>query len=92
MPACTFPIDDRGPLALAEILLAGCPAVGVARGAPFIQPGETGMLLDALGPAACCQAVAACHALDRRQVAERAAEQFDTQRIVETIVGALAEL
>ncbi len=82
---------DRGDRA-AEILLAGCPAVGVARGAPFIQPGETGMLLDALEPEACCRAVAACHALDRRWVAELAAVQFDTQRIVATIVESLARL
>ena len=40
--------DDRGPLALAEILLAGCPAVGISRGAPFVEPGRSGVLLDRL--------------------------------------------
>ena len=30
--------DDRGPLALAEILLAGCPAVGLPRGRRLSSP------------------------------------------------------
>lgn len=28
--------DDRGPLALAEILLCGCPSIGIERGAPWV--------------------------------------------------------
>jgi hypothetical protein len=81
--------DDRGPLALAEILLAGCPAIGVATGAPFIAPGRTGIVLDRLDAEACFRAVAACHRLERGAVAAWAARQFDTDRIVETVLSAL---
>ncbi len=81
--------DDRGPLALAELLLAGCPAVGIPRGAPFIEPGQNGVLLERFEPAACCRAVAHCHGLDRRAIAGRAARQFAAGRIVEIIVRAL---
>jgi hypothetical protein len=81
--------DDRGPLALAEILLCGCPVVGVPTGAPFIQPGRTGVLLDRFFPAATLSAVARCRRIDRQAVAKLAAGQFDTARIVDTVIGAL---
>ena len=45
--------DDHGPLALQEILLAGCPTVGVRTGASFVRHGETlnvsGQLVDFAG-------------------------------------------
>jgi hypothetical protein len=81
--------DDRGPLALAEILLAGCPAIGIPTGAPFIEPGRTGILLDRFYPQPCLDAVAACHQLDRHAVAAAAESQFDTPRIVDTVLAAL---
>lgn len=84
--------DDRGPLALAEILLAGCPAVGIARGAPFIRPGHTGVLVDRLTPRSCTEAIDTCLQLDRHEVATTAAEQFDTGRIVDTVLAALGEV
>ena len=41
--ACAYLADDdHGPLALQEILLAGCPTVGVRTGASFVRHGETG--------------------------------------------------
>jgi hypothetical protein len=81
--------DDRGPLALAEILLAGCPAVGLPRGAPFIEPGHTGVLLEKFTPQACLEAVALCRQLDREAVRAAAVEQFDSRRIVGVIAAAL---
>lgn len=89
--------DDRGPLALAEILLAGCPAIGVPTGAPFIVPGRTGVLLDRCDEpehweATCCEAIAACHRLDRNVVAALASRQFDTPQIVATMCDALRVL
>ena len=42
--------DDHGPLALQEILLAGCPVVGVRTGVPFIKSGVTGFFVDLLPP------------------------------------------
>ncbi|MGD0897973.1 MAG: hypothetical protein ABR915_09050 [Thermoguttaceae bacterium] len=82
--------DDRGPLALAEILLTGCPAIGLPTGAPFVQDGRTGVLLPRFETEACRQAVALCHGLDRREVAAHAVGQFDTATIVATIVQSLA--
>ena len=39
--ACAYLADDdHGPLALQEILLAGCPTVGVRTGAPFVEHGK----------------------------------------------------
>ena len=40
--------DDHGPLALQEILLAGCPTVGVRTGVSFVRHGETGILVSCL--------------------------------------------
>jgi hypothetical protein len=82
--------DDRGPLALAEILLAGCPAVGVPRGAPFIEPGRSGVFVERLLPKACIEAIERSQALDRRAVAAIAAEKFDARRIAGAIAAALA--
>ena len=82
--------DDRGPLALAEILLCGCPSIGVRTGAPFVQHGCTGVMLDRFDPHSCIEAVTRCGELDRHAVAARAAEQFDTGRIVDTVLEALA--
>ncbi len=81
--------DDRGPLALAEILLCGCPVVGLPTGAPFVEQGRTGLILPRLGPAAVLEALLDCQELDRHQVAAAAAEQFDPLRIAEAIFGAL---
>ena len=47
--ACAYLADDdHGPLALQEILLAGCPTVGVRTGASFARSGETGVVVDRL--------------------------------------------
>ncbi len=81
--------DDRGPLALAEILLSGCPTIGLPTGAPFIRPGQTGTLLDRFRPAACIDAVKECHQLNRHAVAAMAARRFHTPRIVDAVLEAL---
>jgi hypothetical protein len=81
--------DDRGPLALAEILLSGCPAIGIPTGAPFIRHGRTGILIERFRPEACIEAVGKCYQLDRHNVAAEANRQFDTARIVRTILAAL---
>jgi hypothetical protein len=84
--------DDRGPLALAEILLSGCPAVGISRGAPFIEPGRTGAVVEQLDAQSCLEAVAGCRRLDRRRVSAAAAVQFDARRIFGVIAEALEGL
>jgi hypothetical protein len=53
--ACAYLADDdHGPLALQEILLAGCPAVGVRTGAPFVRDGFTGYMVERLPPGRQC--------------------------------------
>ncbi|MGA2035103.1 MAG: hypothetical protein ABSG68_22880, partial [Thermoguttaceae bacterium] len=65
---------------------------GIPRGAPFVEPGRTGILLDCFATEWLGEAVRACQRLDRRAVAAVAARQFDTQRIVDTILAALADV
>ncbi len=102
--ACAYLADDdHGPLALQEILLAGCPTVGVRTGAAFVEHGVTGYFVDRLPPGRQCIADAedevalatyldALHraqTLDRRAVRELAIEAFGTDRIVDTVISAL---
>jgi hypothetical protein len=77
--------DDHGPLALQEILLAGCPTVGVRTGTSFVRTGETGVVVDRLPPGRQCaesaddvralavfmEAIEQALALDRRIVRDR---------------------
>lgn len=89
---CYLADDDRGPLALAEILLCGCPTVGLPTGAALVTHGRTGILVDRLQTCDWVSAVEDCLEFDRREVALLAAEQFDTRRIVATVIGALEEV
>ena len=103
--ACAYLADDdHGPLALQEILLAGCPTVGVRTGASFVGPSETGVVVDRLPPGRKCaetddderalavfmEAIEEDQALDRHSVRDLAAREFDTERIVDRVVQALA--
>ena len=72
-----------------------CPAVlrwGFRAGAPFIEPGRTGAVVERLDSQSCLEAVAGCRQLDRGQVSESAAVQFDARRIVGVIAEALESL
>ncbi len=105
--ACAYLADDdHGPLALQEILLAGCPTVGVRTGAPFVEQGKTGILVDRLPPGAGCvgndeetaalaaylSAVVQAQALNRETARQRATEIFDTTHVVDRIIEELANL
>jgi hypothetical protein len=105
--ACAYLADDdHGPLALQEILLAGCPTVGVRTGASFEWTGETGFGMDRLPPGRQCaesdddvralavfmEAIEQAQALDRHSVGHWAGEDFDTDRIVDSIVTAVDRL
>ncbi len=105
--ACAYLADDdHGPLALQEILLAGCPTVGVRTGASFVRTGETGVLVDRFPPGRQCvetdederalagymEAVHQVQAIDRADVRRRAAEEFDTDRIADQVIAALARV
>ncbi len=95
--------DDHGPLALQEILLAGCPTVGVRTGAAFVRHEINGYLVDRLPPGRECvtndaeaaaleaylAAIAQAQGLDRYCVRAAAAEDFATDRIVDRVISAL---
>jgi glycosyltransferase involved in cell wall biosynthesis len=81
--------DDRGPLALAEILTCGCPAVGMPRGAPWIEHGVNGALVDALEIDCLTAAIALARSVDRATVALAARERFRPRTVVRQIVEAL---
>jgi hypothetical protein len=105
--ACAYLADDdHGPLALQEILLAGCPTVGVRTGASFVRTGETGVVVDRLPPGRQCaesdedvraltifmEAIEEAQSLDRHSVRYRAAEQFATGHIVDLLLAKLKQL
>jgi hypothetical protein len=79
--------NDRGPLALAEIMLAGCPAVGTKFGAPWIEPGISGVF--AANWYCAMSAIEEALILDREKVRKWAVDRFCTGRTVETILEAL---
>ena len=101
--ACAYLADDdHGPLALQEILLAGCPTVGVRTGASFVKTGETGLLVDRLPPGRQCvetdederagtymDAIDLAESMDRDSVRHLAREQFATARIADQVIAAL---
>ena len=96
-------IDDHSPLALQEILLAGCPTVGVRTGASFVGTGETGVVVNRLPPGRQCvetdedracldaylDAIRRAQEFGRGQVRQNATESFATERIVNGLIDAL---
>ena len=102
--ACAYLADDdHGPLALQEIMLAGCPVIGVRTGASLISDGETGVIVDRLPPGAACVecdadtlaldafivAIEQAQTLDRGMVRGLATGQFDTDKIIDALVSNL---
>jgi glycosyltransferase involved in cell wall biosynthesis len=102
--ACAYLADDdHGPLALQEILLAGCPTVGVRTGAAFVQHGVTGYLVERLPPGRQCvesesdeialaaflDAVHQAQILARSAVREQAMDAFRTECVVDAVLVGL---
>ncbi len=105
--ACAYLADDdHGPLALQEILLAGCPTVGVRTGASFVRDGVTGFWVEKLPPggraissqqdavllAAYVDQIGQAMEISRHQVREYAVQEYSTDRITSAIVAKLDEL
>jgi glycosyltransferase involved in cell wall biosynthesis len=99
--ACAYLADDdHGPLALQEILLAGCPVIGVRTGAPFIQDGVTGVFVDRLPPGAKCvkndadeaaltafvEGIRSIQQTVRHSVRAAASEVFGTEAVAERVL------
>lgn len=105
--ACAYLADDdHGPLALQEILLAGCPTVGVRTGAAFVRDGITGFWVEKLPPGrkfisndeerlllkVYIDLIAQAQALVRSDVRNRAIEQFHSDGIVTELINCLSGL
>jgi hypothetical protein len=82
--------DDRGPLALAEILCTGCPAVGIERGAPWTMDPRMGCRIDRLELPAIVAAVEHVAQLDREAVRQAAVAKFDPGAVAEKVVQELS--
>lgn len=97
--------DDHGPLALQEILLTGCPVVGMRTGAAFVRNGITGEFVDRLPPglSACSNesdraalgnfedALARASSISRHEVRLAALEEFDIERICDRVIEFLEQ-
>ena len=104
--ACAYLADDdHGPLAQEEILLAGCPVVGVRTGASLVKTGITGIQLDSgrLPPGRkfvktdedqellrrFVDGIRQVMVMSRKEVRALAAREFGTYGIVERVLAAL---
>jgi hypothetical protein len=82
--------NDRGPLALAEILHCGCPAVGIERGAPWIND-KTGIMVEELAPETVAAGVREAWKINRETVRAYALQYFAADRVLPIIYRALDE-
>lgn len=88
--ACAYLSDnDRGPLALAEIMLSGCPAVGVPHGAPWIEEGITGFFANHTNLG---QRLALYKGILPQTVRNRALERFSLGVVVSRVLGLLERI
>lgn len=84
--------DDRGPLALAEILLCGCPCIGVPKGAPWLETPGLGVQIPHFEKTLLSAAVEKAISMDRNAVRETALQRFSTDTTVKTITAALEQV
>ena len=82
--------DDRGPLALAEIMLSGCPTIGIPYGAPWIENHVSGISIPHWG--LMNEAEQLVQTIDRNAVRAWALDAFSTAKTVEIIRSALEPL
>jgi glycosyltransferase involved in cell wall biosynthesis len=102
--ACAYLADDdHGPLALQEILLAGCPTVGVRTGASFVRDGVTGYVVDRLPPDGQCivndddaeclhsylESINQAAMLDRQGLCLQAKADFAISSVVDRLIATL---
>ena len=84
--------NDRGPLALAEILLAGCPSVGTERGAPWIRNSINGHVVHGLKPDLLLSAIKESFLIDRTLVRKDSECFFAETRITHIVLQALRKV
>ncbi len=81
--------SDRGPLALAEILLCGCPAVGVPTGAPWLN-GLNGYQVVDFSMESLIPAIEQARTLDRHYVRDLALLTFSPASVAERVMASLS--
>ena len=87
--ACVYLSNsDRGPLALAEILLCGCPAVGFDRGAPWLN-GCNGNIVAKWEIEPLIEAISKAKKCDREAVREMALAQFSPSVVASQVLDYL---
>lgn len=83
--------DDHGPLAQAEIMLSGCPTVGLVDGAPFLTVGVSGEFCE-WSIQSMVDSIKQCLTMDRNTVASHARQQFDERSVLDNIIGILKSI
>ena len=81
--------DDRGPIALAEILITGCPAIGIEEGAPWVLQDNMGVEISKLNSQDIIKGVEQLKKMDQCVVREKAIHFFNEDRIVDIIKNAI---
>jgi len=82
--------DDRGPIAAAEILLTGCPLIGIERGCPWVAMNKPfGMLISDLTVESCKLAVEQVSAFNRKTTRFHAEEFFSPNYIAQNMIDVL---
>jgi hypothetical protein len=84
--------DDRGPLAAAEIALAGCPLVGIERGCPWVMKPGLGVEIAHWGQPGFWESCDTAATLNREEVRLHALEHFATSKTIRAIKDALEPL
>lgn len=81
--ACVYLAEnDHGSMILSEILLTGCPVVGVRNGAAFVDEGTTGLIVEQFPPGPkCFQSDRDSASLTQLRNAIRAAEEMSHERV-----------
>lgn len=88
--ACLYLCDDEsGGLATQELMLAGCPVVGIERGCPLVVHEKTGIRIRTWGLESFARGIEQALELDRDGVRRVAMEIFDEERIATTVIGHL---
>jgi len=84
--------DESGGLATQELMLAGCPVVGIEQGAPLVEHGATGIRVDSWSRESFLHGLGQCLELDRNEVYEAATRTFDEEAIALRVIGHLDEV
>ena len=90
--------DESGGLAAQEIMLSGCPIIGIKRGSPLIIDGQTGLYLDTevstdtfstIPEDSLWESLEKVMSWNRSEVREAAIQEFDGEQIARKVLETL---